>query len=63
MAKAKAPFPVRLSDELRAKLDALAKQERRRPSELVRLLIEDAVAAHEAANGPLSPAPPAPPAT
>ena len=60
MAKAKAPFPIRLTDELKAKLDVVAKHDRRKPSEYVRLLVEDAVAAYEAANGPILLPPPSP---
>ncbi len=62
MAKVKAPFPVRLSDELKAKLEVVAKADRRKPSEYVRLLIEDTVAAYEAAHGPIVlPSPPSSP--
>ena len=53
MAKAKAPVPVRLSDELLAKFDFVARHQRRKRSELLRLLAEDAVAAFEAAHGPI----------
>jgi predicted transcriptional regulator len=44
-------IPVRLSDELLAKLDEMAKQQRRSRSQLLRVLFEDAVAAHEAEHG------------
>jgi len=50
---AKAPTPVRLSDELLHKFDVVAKAQRRKRSELLRLLAEDAVAAYEAEHGPI----------
>ena len=48
-------FPLRLPASLKADLEALAKRLRRKPTELVRMLIEDALAADMAAH----PAPPA----
>jgi hypothetical protein len=55
MAKSKAPFPVRLPDLLFAKLRALAVRERRTTSDMARILLEDGVAAAEAASGALLP--------
>lgn len=60
MAKQPSPTPVRLSPELLYKFDVVAKAQRRRRGELLRLLAEDAVAAYEAANGPILPTPPPP---
>ncbi len=57
---AKAPVPVRLSEELLAKFDIVARQQRRKRSELLRLLAEDAVAAYEAQHGVIVLPPPAP---
>lgn len=54
MTKQKAPFPVRLSDETLGKLKALAARERRKVSEMGRILIEDGIAAAEAKGGALS---------
>jgi len=51
MANPTASIPVRLSTELLAKIDVVAKHERRKRSEYLRLLAEDAVAAHEAKHG------------
>lgn len=45
------PTPVRLSDELLAKIEFVAKFQRRKRGELIRMLCEDAVAAHEAQHG------------
>ena len=47
------PFPMRLASDLLYKLDVVAKAQRRKPKELAVLLIEDAVAAYEVANGPI----------
>jgi hypothetical protein len=44
-------FCIRLTGELRAKFTEVAKAQRRKPSELLRMLAEDAVAAHEAKHG------------
>lgn len=58
---AKQVYPVRVDEEMKRKLEVVAKHERRKPSDFVRLLIEDAIAAYEAANGPIVlPAPPPP---
>jgi metal-responsive CopG/Arc/MetJ family transcriptional regulator len=46
-----APTPVRLPDELLAKFEVVAKHQRRKRGELIRMLVEDAVAAHEAKHG------------
>ena len=51
----------RVSPELRAKAEAVAKAERRKLADLARLAIEDYVAAYEAEHGPI-PTPPPPPA-
>ncbi len=58
MAKQKAPVPVRLSDELLFKFDVVAKFQRRKRGELLRLLAEDAVAAYEAQHGQIIIQPP-----
>jgi hypothetical protein len=55
-ANAKAPvpttiMPVRLPPGLLAKLEVVAKYQRRKRGELIRMLVEDAVAAHEAKHG------------
>ena len=47
--------PIPLSTELIAKLDKVAATQRRSRSQLIRILIEDAVAAYEAENGPIPP--------
>lgn len=52
---------MRLASDLLYKLEVVAKAQRRKPKELAVLLIEDAVAAYEAQNGPI-PLPPPPPA-
>lgn len=51
MANTTASIPVRLSTELVAKIDVVAKSQRRKRSEYLRILAEDAVAAYEAKNG------------
>jgi metal-responsive CopG/Arc/MetJ family transcriptional regulator len=51
MAKQPAPTPVRLSPDLLYKFDVVAKAQRRRRGELLRLLAEDAVAEYEAKHG------------
>lgn len=48
-------FCIRLTGELRAKFTAVAAANRRKPSELLRLLAEDEVAAYEKENGPIKP--------
>lgn len=57
MAKQPSPTPVRLSPELLYKFDVVAKAQRRRRGELLRLLAEDAVAAYESEHGPIPPPP------
>lgn len=46
-------IPVRLTDELLAKLDKMAAAQRRNRSQLLRLIVEDAVAAYEKESGPI----------
>lgn len=58
MANPKKVYPVRLDEEVKRKLEVVAKHERRKPSDYVRLLIEDAIAAYEAKHGPIPPPPP-----
>lgn len=48
-----APTPVRLPAELLAKFEVVAKHQRRKRGELIRMLVEDAVAAYEKENGPI----------
>lgn len=55
---AKQVYPVRVEDEMKRKLEVVAKAARRKPSDFVRLLIEDSINAYEAANGPISLPPP-----
>ncbi len=51
-------YTTRLPDKLRVKFEYVANRERRRPTEYLRLLVEDAVAAYEAQHGPIAlPAP------
>ncbi|WP_162303504.1 hypothetical protein [Hymenobacter sediminis] len=50
---AKQVYPVRVDEEMKRKLEAVAKHERRKPSDFVRLLIEDAIAAYEKEHGPI----------
>lgn len=45
------PYSVRLNAEMRAKFEVVAAKERRKPTELVRLLIEDSIAAYEKEHG------------
>jgi hypothetical protein len=54
----KVPFPVRLRDDLRAKFLVIAERERRRPAELGSLVLQDYIAAYEAANGTIATPPP-----
>lgn len=44
----------RVAGSVVAKFLAIAKKERRKPSELVALVVEDYVAAYEKENGPIS---------
>lgn len=48
-------YTLRLNGTLLAKFKAVAVAGRRRPTELLRLLVEDAVSAYEQANGPIVP--------
>jgi len=53
------PLNLRVSPTLRAKCEYIAAQQRRKVTEWGRLAIEDAVAAYEAAYGPIPPPTPA----
>lgn len=55
---AKKVYPVRLDDETKQKLEQIAKRERRKASDYVRLIIEDAVAAYEKEHGTIQLPPP-----
>ncbi len=44
-------YTTRLPDELRRKFEYVAAKERRKPTELLRILVEDEVAAYEDKNG------------
>ena len=54
----KRPFTGRIAGSVLAKFLAIAAKDRRKPSELMGLVIEDYVEAYERENGPInSPAP------
>jgi predicted transcriptional regulator len=44
-------YTTRLPDALRRKFEYVAEKERRKPTELLRILVEDEVAAYEAKHG------------
>lgn len=53
-------YTVRLSGSLLAKFVEVARYQRRKPTELLRLLVEDEVAQHEVKHGNIAIAPPQP---
>jgi hypothetical protein len=46
-------FPFRMKGSLKQKFEYVASKQRRKPTDLLTLLAEDAVAAYEKENGPI----------